>query len=272
MSIIKVNASSSDNLAVGTNENSSLLYSHNLQHTSIINKIPSDTTVKRNTVLYARKDNSISSAHIVIAKGANSYTNGAMISNVDLYLGKNILDDTMSNVVPVNTNYEVAMFTTSGYGSSIYLPNDGMSNANKLLGDTQIWRDKEDTPKVYNVLEKYIVIDTNKALYCVDGVSIKDVRTTTSTIGFDSKDLPKKKSQSVSQDLLHSAFEANRFIYELPIKTYHCELQTHEYLSPNSNVQYNIVFNNSRYTNDSTISSYRPKVTKLQNMNRRNFN
>ena len=81
-----------------------------------------------------------------------------------------------------------------------------------------------------------------------------------------------KKSQSVSQDLLHSSFEANSFVYGLPVETDYYELQTHEFLILNGNVRYNILFDNIRYTNDSNTTSYIPKSTEFQNINRHNFN
>ena len=169
------------------------------------------------------KDNPMSSAHIVIAKSANSYDNQAMISNTDIYSEKCILNNIISNAVPVNTNSKVAAFTTSKYGSFIFLSTDGMSNAKTLLGNTQIRSEKEDTPKVYNILEMYIITDTNKTCNSVDSVNIKDAITTTTIIGFISKYLTKKKLQSISQELLQSVFEVNGFVYDLPIEADHCE-------------------------------------------------
>ena len=43
-----------------------------------------------------------------------------------------------------------------------------MSNANNLIGNTIIRREKVDTPKVYQILETSIVIDKNKALHNED--------------------------------------------------------------------------------------------------------
>ena len=85
-----------------------------------------------------------------------------MILNATLYLGGNILNDTMSNAVTVNINSEVEIFTTSGHGSSITLSNESVSNAHKLICNTLIKREKEDTPKVYNASEKSIGIYTHK--------------------------------------------------------------------------------------------------------------
>ena len=40
--------------------------------------------------------------------------------------------------------------------------NEGASNTNKLLDNTIIRREKENTPKSCHVLEMTIIIDTNK--------------------------------------------------------------------------------------------------------------
>ena len=120
-SIIYLNTSSSGNLAIYTNTKSSLLYSHNLNHNSIVSTAASRTLTKWTTVFHTRKDSHISSAHIVIEKSANSYANQTMISNVALCSGSHTLNDTMSNAVTVNTNSEVAMFTISGHRSAITL-------------------------------------------------------------------------------------------------------------------------------------------------------
>ena len=69
----------------------------------------------------------------------------------------------MNNAVTVSNNSEVTMFTTSGHGLTIILLNKGVSNANKLLGNTITMREKEDTTKVYHVSEMSIVADTTKA-------------------------------------------------------------------------------------------------------------
>ena len=76
----------------------------------------------------------------------------------------------MINAVTVNANCEVAMFTTSGCGSFITLSNEGVPNANKLIGYTITRRAKEDTAKMYNVSEKFIVTNTHKAFHSVDYV------------------------------------------------------------------------------------------------------
>ena len=164
-----------------------MLYSHHLNHNEIVSTTANETLTKRITNFYARKDNYISPVHIVIAKSANSYSNQTMISNAALYLEGNILNDTTSNAVTVNTNSEVAIFTTSGHGSSITLSNESESNAHKLICNTLIKREKEDTPKVYNAFEKSIGIDTHKSFHSADCVSIKYATTNISTIGFDSK-------------------------------------------------------------------------------------
>ena len=167
------NTSSSENLATATKASSSLLYSHNRKHNSIVRKAASETMAKRTKVFHARKDNPISLANKVIAKRDNIYDSQAMISNATLYSGDNILNDTMNNEVTISNNSEVAMFKTAGHGSTITLSNEGVSKANKLFGNNIIRKEKEDKPKVYNVSEKSIVTDTNKDVHSVDSLSIK---------------------------------------------------------------------------------------------------
>ena len=79
----------------------------------------------------------------------------------------------MNNTVTVSNNSEVVIFTTSEHGRIIILPNEGVSNANDLLDNTIIRREKEYKTKVYHVLETSIVTDTTKALHSVNSVSIK---------------------------------------------------------------------------------------------------
>lgn len=72
---INDNASSSENLTISTKTSSSLLYSHNRKHNSLIKKFASETMAKMTTVFRARKDNTISLANTVSAKIHNNYTN-----------------------------------------------------------------------------------------------------------------------------------------------------------------------------------------------------
>ena len=64
-----------------------------------------------------------------------------------------------------------------------------------------------------------------------------------------------------------SSFEAIGFVYDFSIEDYHYKLQKQVSLSSNGNVQSNTLFEKSRYINDSKITSYRNKSTKIKNMN-----
>lgn len=62
------NASSSENIALDTNESSILLYAQNRKNNSIIRKGTSETIAKRTTGFHAWNDNPLSFANIAIAK------------------------------------------------------------------------------------------------------------------------------------------------------------------------------------------------------------
>ena len=86
---------------------------------------------------------------------------------MQLYIQRDIFNETRNNEVTASNNSEVAMFSPSAYGSTIPFSNESVSNDNKLSGSTIIRREKEDTPKVYQVPENFIVNDKNKTFFTV---------------------------------------------------------------------------------------------------------
>ena len=170
---INDNSKSSENLTISTTSSFSLLYSRNRKCDSLVRKSSNKKMAKRTTVFYAKNDNPILLVNTIRVKSNNSYANQVMISNGALYSGRNIFNNAMNNTVTVSNNSEVVMFATSEHGRIIIFPNEGVSNANELLDNTIIRREKEDKTKVYHVLETSIVTDTTKALHSVDSVSIK---------------------------------------------------------------------------------------------------
>ena len=99
-----------------------------------------------------------------------------------------------------------SMFATAGRRKSIFISNEGILNANQLSGSK--------TP-----LQSHLSQQPSSSH------SLPDSITNNSTIGFDCKVSKEQTSQSISKDLIDSSFEANGFVYDLPIKDDHCELQ-----------------------------------------------
>ena len=155
--LINYNASSSENIETSNKSRSTSLYLHNRKNTLLARKDASEIMNRTTTVSHAKNDIPISMANVVMTKSNNIYDNQAMMSNAALYLREIISNDTWNNVGTVR-NSEAAIFQNSDYESTIPFLNEGVSNENKLIGDTIITREKENIPKVCQVLEIYLLL------------------------------------------------------------------------------------------------------------------
>ena len=95
-----------------------------------------------------------------------------------------------------------SMLATAGKRKSISISNEGKLNAKQLGGSK--------TP-----LQSHLPQQSSSSH------SLPDSTTNNSTIGFDCKVSKEQTSQSISKDLLDSSFEANGFVYDLPIEDDH---------------------------------------------------
>ena len=143
--LINYNASSSENIETSNKSRSTSLYLHNSKNTLLARKDASEIMNRTTTVSHAKNDIPISMANVVMTKSNNSYDNQAMMSNSALYSREIISNDTWNNVGTVS-NSEAAIFPNSDYESTTPFLNEGVSNENKVIGDTIIKREKENIP------------------------------------------------------------------------------------------------------------------------------
>ena len=92
-----------------------------------------------------------------------------------------------------------SMFATAGRRKSISISNEGKLNAKQLGGSK-------------TSLQSHLPQQSS---------SLPDSITNNFIIGFDCKVSKEQTSQSISKDLIDSSFEANGFVYDLPIEDDH---------------------------------------------------